>query len=338
MIRFINKNIPFFRCCNLRFADQPADMALFFMITWGFCRAFLLSFLFVVPFGVLLVVLGMPITAHAEESPVEVPRFWEMVTDLPTDLKIFGQESFSREGLTIAAGITAMTAITVATDYESWQAAQIQVAQSQPVRKFANAGVSIGDGFFQFGIVGAFAGAGMITENTRALRTASQITESILATGIVVQIIKHITGRESPFSSESRTGVWRVFPNQIEYMKDFQKFDAVPSGHLSTTVTTLITIQENYPEQKWIPYIGWPVVGWVAFGLAGTSIHWWSDYPIAIAVGYSIAKIVTSSNRSNKNFGAKSLHNQSVVQTFKPTLMPSFSARGEPIIFAGWTF
>lgn len=271
-----------------------------------------------------------PLIESGADPEVEVPKFWEFLTDLPKDLKTFGQGALTPEGLVLMGGITAMTAVQVATDFETWQAARIPTIERQTVRKVANAGVSIGDGFFQFGIVGAFAATGGVLGDKKMLRTASQITESILATGIVVQIIKHVTGRESPFSSESRTGVWRVFPNQAEYMKDFQKYDAVPSGHLSTAVTTFIVIQENYPDQAWIPWVGWPVMGLVAFSLAGTSIHWWSDYPIAVGLGYSFAKIITAGNRPRTGDLSSS--------KWRPLVVPTLSSTGDPILMAGWTF
>jgi membrane-associated phospholipid phosphatase len=283
---------------------------------------------------ILLPVPGLIHTARASEASsadIRVPAFWEIVTDLPKDLKAFGLEVVKPENRGVLVGVTAMTAITVATDYESWQALRYTILDTTVERKIANMGTSIGDGFFQFGIVGGFVAAGVGLGDRRALRTASQITESIFATGIVVQIIKHITGRESPFSSETRTGVWRLFPDQLEYHKDFQKFDAVPSGHLSTAVTTFIVIQENYPEQKWIPWVGWPVMGWVAYGLVSTGIHWWSDFPIAIALGYSFGRIITRENRGEETIP----RGQSL---FRPLLMPTFSSRGEPMVAAGWVF
>jgi hypothetical protein len=268
-----------------------------------------------------------------QNRAVVVPAFWSMITDLPADFKELARESTTSEGLKIVSGITLITAIGVASDYESWQAARIPFAESHRVHKLANYGVSIGDGYFQFGIVGAFAAAGGLLGNNLYLRTASQITESILSTGIVVQVIKHLSGRESPFSSESRTGKWRVFPNQLAYLRDVQKFDAMPSGHLSTAVTTLVVIQENFPDQKWIPFVGWPTMGLVAFGLAGTSIHWWSDYPIAVALGYSFARIVTRENRGLEPVG--STRGES---NWKPWIFPSMASDGEPIMNAAWSF
>lgn len=271
---------------------------------------------------------GTPAPGVTEED-IAVPPLKEVITDIPRNLKTFGQEALAPESIPLVAGVLAMTAVQVATDYQTWQAARIPADEDNSVRKLANYGVSMGDGYFQFGIVGGLAAVGGVTGNHRLLRTASQTTEAILSTGVVVQIIKHVTGRESPFSSESRTGEWRMFPNQLEYHKDFQKFDAVPSGHLSTAVTTYIVIQENYPDQKWLPFVGWPIIGLVSFGLAGTSIHWWSDFPIAVAIGYSFGKIVTRDNHPKATQASSA---------WTPLILPTVSSQGEPIIMAGWRF
>ena len=288
----------------------------------------LISFFLAISFAFPQAAWALKEAPPADDS-VRVPGFWEVVTDLPMDLREFGKAALEPENRGLVLGIAAMTAITVKTDYESWRAAAIPERENNSVRQFSNYGVSMGDGFFQFGIVGGFLAAGTATGNKRAIRTASQITEAILATGIVVQVIKHTTGRESPFSSETRTGVWRMFPDQLEYNKDFQKYDAVPSGHLSTATTTYIVIYENYPEQKWIPYVGLPVLGWISFGLAATSIHWWSDFPIAVALGYSMGRIVTRENRGEAN---------SQRSAWRPLVFPGVSSQGEPILLAGWTF
>lgn len=279
----------------------------------------------------LSVSMVIPVTASAQQAQTEarVPDFWEFVTDLPQDLRDFGIEVLKPENRGLVAGVLGMTAMTVKTDFESWRAVSVAESQSPKFRQFSNLGVSMGDGFFQFGIAGVFLAGGLAFKNKTALRTTSQIVEAILATGIIVQVVKHISGRESPFSSESRTGVWRLFPDQFEYNKDFQKYDAVPSGHLSTATATYIVIYENYPDQKWIPYVGLPILAWVSTGLVATSIHWWSDFPIALALGYSMGRIITRENRGE-------LPTRSA---WEPrTILPAFSARGEPMVLAGWEF
>lgn len=287
--------------------------------------------------GLMTLSMALPSFGAADrgnDDEIVVPSLLEPITDLPRNLKTWGQETFTRDKIPLLLGIGAMTAIQVATDYETWQVAKVPHDQNETIHQFSIQGVSMGDGYFQFGIVGAFAASGGLFGSKRALRTASQITEAILSTGVVVQVIKHVTGRESPFSSESRTGVWRVFPNQAEYMKDFQKFDAVPSGHLSTAMATFIVIQENYPEVKWIPYVGYPIIGWISYGLVATGIHWWSDFPIAVALGYSFGKLVTRDN--HRSPGADSA--SSNTKSWKPVFMPAISSEGEPIVQAAWTF
>ncbi|MCB0421709.1 MAG: phosphatase PAP2 family protein, partial [Bdellovibrionales bacterium] len=190
----------------------------------------------------------------------------------------------------------------VATDYETWQESKRFHDSSELSRELHIKFVGGGDGYSHFGTALAFAGWGYLGENKRAMRTASQIVEAMLATGAVVQIMKHVTGRQSPFKTDdTRTGRWELFPEQVKYTQNVQNYDAVPSGHIATAYSTFYVIKENYPEQKWISWIGYPAIALISEGLAGTSIHWWSDIPIGIALGHTFAEIVVRRNNKNKD-------------------------------------
>jgi hypothetical protein len=197
------------------------------------------------------------------------------------------------ENWPVLAGLGALTTILVATDYETWRFTSCQYHKSPIVKKAADMLEFMGDGKFQFGIVGLYAGVGLVSNDTRALRTAFQITEAILSTGGVVQLLKHVTGRESPFVTTEPTGQWQWFPNQIEYHQHVPHYDAMPSGHIATATTTLIVIAENYPEYKWIRPAGYVLLGAISTALVTTSIHWWSDIPLGIAIGYSFGMIAS---------------------------------------------
>jgi membrane-associated phospholipid phosphatase len=127
------------------------------------------------------------------------------------------------------------------------------------------------------------------------------VTEVILAAGTVVQILKHSTGRESPFVATKPTGRWDFFPNQIEYHKKIPHYDAYPSGHVCTALATLTVIMENYPEATWLPYVGYPAVTWLAISMVGQGIHWVSDYPVSVAIGFGFGQIVSH----KKSFSGK---------------------------------
>ncbi len=217
---------------------------------------------------------------------------FDMVTNLPTDWYNWSKQTFTTDNIPLISALGVMTAAMVVTDYELWQPAKKIYAKSQLVRDVSDRFVDVGDGKFQFGLAVGFGLYGAIFSDKLALRTASQVTEVILACGTVVQLLKHITGRESPFTATTRTGNWTLFPNQIEYHKHVPHYDAFPSGHIATAMATMIVISENYPKQKWIKYIGYPAVALVGVGLTTTSIHWVSDFPLGLALGYSFGMLV----------------------------------------------
>ncbi len=240
-----------------------------------------------------ILLLTSPVFAATE---VQVPAFWDMVTNLPEDWQTFSKENFRRENWNNLLWLGAVTGLLVATDYESWKEFERHHNNDSTIHNINWHLVSIGDGYAQFVVAGIFGAWGGITKDKKALRTTSQIIEVILSTGAVIQILKHITGRESPFKATSRTGEWEPFPEQMRYHADIQKYDAVPSGHIATAYATFIVIQENYPEQKWISWIGYPLTFLIAEGLVATGLHWWSDVPLGIAIGHSFAKIITRRN------------------------------------------
>ena len=133
---------------------------------------------------------------------------------------------------------------------------------------------------------------GFATKDERALTTASQTVEAVLSCGIVVQVLKHLTGRESPFVSTKSGGVWKILPNQIDYHKHVPAYDAYPSGHVATALATVTVVAENYPEWIWVRPLGYAVIGFLAVSMANTGIHWYSDYPLGLALGYSFGMLV----------------------------------------------
>jgi len=50
-------------------------------------------------------------------------------------------------------------------------------------------------------------------------------------------------------------------------------------------------IGENYPEIKWIKPLGYTLTGLLGISMVNTGIHWYSDYPLAIVLGYAFGMI-----------------------------------------------
>jgi membrane-associated phospholipid phosphatase len=185
----------------------------------------------------------------------------------------------------------------------------------------------LGDGWTHTSIALSFWITGLITKDYRALQTASQLGECILTTGIATQFLKHITGRESPFTTTTPRGLWHFFPNQKEYAAHVPSHDAFPSGHLATAMATVTVIAENYPEKRYIRPVGYTLMGMLGFAMLNNGVHWASDYPLGIALGYSFAKIAVAQGREVRKTNSDSTINSNHFK-LKPLLYPSIQPGG----------
>jgi membrane-associated phospholipid phosphatase len=155
----------------------------------------------------------------------------------------------------------------------------------------------IGDGWTHLGFSLGFYAYGLIDDDNRALQTASQIAQGMLTTGIATQVLKHLTGRQSPYVSTEKRGRWDLFPDQVEYHKHVSSYDAFPSGHIATAMMTLTVIAENYPEYTYIRPVGYTLMTLLMYQMMNNGVHWASDYPLGIAIGYLMGKIAVDNGR-----------------------------------------
>ncbi len=229
-----------------------------------------------------------------------MPKWYSMITNLPGDMVRFYNKEITIKNIPLFLGISAATAGLILTDNDSWKASDKFYKSNSFNKRWSDIIVKVGDGSSQFGLAGGFALYGFLTNDNRALRTASEIVEAVLASGAVVQLLKHITGRESPFISTKPAGAWRFFPNQIDYLKHVPAYDAFPSGHMTTSLAAFIVIAENYPELKWIKPVSYSLEVLLGISMVNTGIHWYSDYPLAVFLGYSFGELISHPVLSNK--------------------------------------
>ena len=231
-------------------------------------------------------------------SNTYIPKWYSMITNLPLDMVSFYKEDITFKEIPLYLGIAASTAGLIATDNQTWKASDKFYHSSSFNKTASNIFEYVGDGRSQLGLAVSFALFGFFTKDNRALTTASEIVEAVLASGAVVQLLKHVTGRESPFVSTKPAGAWRPFPNQIDYLKHVPAYDAFPSGHLTTSLAAFVVIAENYPEYKWIRPVSYVTEGLLAISMVNKGIHWYSDYPLAIFLGYEFGNIIAHHDNS----------------------------------------
>ncbi len=229
------------------------------------------------------------------QAPFAYPptRWYTFIENIPRDWSQWAQTAFREDKIGDWALVTGLTTALFVTDDITYTPSKHLFESSERAGYWSNFAAEIGDGRTQFGVAGAFAAYGLLFRDERALRTGSQIVEVVLGAGAVVQVLKHVTGRESPFTRSSPTGIWKFFPDQIQYHKHVPAYDAFPSGHICTSMATVTVIAENYPDAKWIRPVGYLFCGFIAAGMANNGIHWYSDYPLGIFLGYSFGMIAT---------------------------------------------
>jgi hypothetical protein len=117
-------------------------------------------------------------------------------------------------------------------------------------------------------------------------------------------------------------------------------YDAFPSGHLSTAMMTTTIISLNYPEYKFIKPLCYTLMGLCGFQMLNNGVHWMSDYPLALAIGYSFGKIAVARGRmqevkDNKN-KLSSEHKQKIIKSFD--IHPTYLGYGAAGLSLNMTF
>jgi PAP2 superfamily len=148
---------------------------------------------------------------------------------------------------------------------------------------------------------------GKIRNSWRDVNAANDLAETFVTMGVTTQILKRMTGRESPFMKTEPGGRWVPFPAFKEFQQNTSAYDAFPSGHLSTLMATITVLSADYPEKKWIKPAGYSLMCLSAWAMMNTEVHWAGDYPLAIAIGYLSGKITTWRHRKNSKSVVKAV-------------------------------
>ena len=95
-------------------------------------------------------------------------------------------------------------------------------------------------------------------------------------------------------------------------------------------MATITVFATNYPEIKWIRPVGHSLMGIIVFEMMATRVHWASDYPLALLIGYVVGK--TAANRRikkiAKNEGLGEQESSKLKIDFSSGILDSFQTFG----------
>ena len=243
------------------------------------------------------------------------PRTLQSVTDFPAALGAATRDAFRARHIPVLAAIAIGTGAFIAADEvmlaetrrfarrvdlpPNHPSANLRIGPfKQPFPTTLGSGLYfIGDGMTSVIVAGSFAARGSLANDMRARRTASEVIEGLLAAGTVTQVLKHTAGRQTPSEATVPRGRWRPFPKLSDYNANVPAYDAFPSGHLASTMSTITVIALNYPEHKFIWPVGSVAMGVLSFAMVNNGVHWASDYPLALGIGGIIGKAVATRGR-----------------------------------------
>jgi hypothetical protein len=237
------------------------------------------------------------------------PKLFEVIKYLPKDIIEFGQFTVQKENILWTGLAVGSTAAIIPFDQMLLDNA-IEIGEPlglntdarykrlfgvlELIPRDLNAGIYfLGNGLTTLIIGGGFYTAGKINNDYRALNTANELVEVLISVGVTTQTLKRITGRQSPTAAiddGNPGGHWTPFPSFKSYQTNTPNYDAMPSGHIATFMATITVIATNYPEVKWIKPVGYSLMGILAFEMVSSRVHWVSDYPIGLLIGYAIGK------------------------------------------------
>ena len=275
-------------------------------------------------FKTIILSIVLIINLNAEELKYEKPELFDFIYNVDDDYKEVYKQSIAPDNLSMWAGLTVSTLLLLHYDKEILDEAQ-RIGSRLGISQDGESGMKvafnigqfpvnlpgdngsllyfIGDGITHLSIMSGFFIHGMLSDDNKSLSVSSQLAEGLLDVAIATQTLKHITGRESPTHSSTSTGKWRWFPNQKKYHESIPKYDAFPSGHLATTMLTVTVLAENYPENAYIKPVGYGFMTLLGFQMMNNGVHWASDYPLGIAIGYAFGKIVSNRERNKAKKG-----------------------------------
>jgi membrane-associated phospholipid phosphatase len=237
---------------------------------------------------------------ESKEQKKSTPFFKAVLQDQG---KIYSSPSRMKgKDFLLIGGIVAATGLMIAYDEEIYREIKKFQERNDWVDDVSPVITDLGLGGWSLTIAGGFYLGGLLLKDKKAKETARLTLMTFFHTGLVVQLGKHLTGRQRP-SWDPGKDYWH---GPKGFFKRYKKnklscYDAFPSGHTITIFGTATVIAEMYKNKVWVPILCYSVATLTGLSRITEDTHWISDVFVGAILGYAIGKfIVKKRNRLRK--------------------------------------
>jgi len=214
------------------------------------------------------------------------------------------EPSSSTKILLGVTGSIILTAVLMHYDQDIYDNLQHWRETNAAVREVSPVITNMGDGKFSLGLFGGFAGYGLLAKDKKSLEVGKIGLESFLVSGITIQLLKHLCGRERPSDATRPGGFWHgpfaFFDKAKGGRRGLAAFDSFPSGHTTTAFAAATTLSDFYTA-PWVSYTTYSLASLVAVSRVIERTHWISDCFIGALIGHYETRLVEKLNYGSTN-------------------------------------
>ena len=198
----------------------------------------------------------------------------------------------------LAGGAAVLTGLLIANDEAIFSRAKDFKDSNEWVGKISPVFNQLGEGWLPLASAGVFYLGGMVFNTPRPKETARLLLMTFIHCGIVVQAIKHVTGRQRP-SYEEGLDRWHGLEGFFkQFYEDRSKYNSFPSGHTIVAWGTATVIAERYKKSHIVPVLCYSLATLAGLARITEEDHWLSDVFVGAVLGYALGRFVVRKRSS----------------------------------------
>lgn len=205
-----------------------------------------------------------------------------------------------------------ITAVLINNDEEFYRDTKDFQAKNEWVDKFSLQARKLGDGTLNLGVAGGFYLCGVLFKSKKARKTGELSFMSLIHAGVVVQLVKHLTGRKRPEAAPVGEDHWEGPAGFFKRYKNHRDmyYDAFFSGHTVTAWSVATVIAKMYNRSFIVPALCYSLATLAGLSNVTEDKHWYSDVFVGAVIGYAIGRFVVKKRWQRVNIAPYIQHDK----------------------------